>query len=98
MNRLTAAIALGPFAAVLFVSGVTADDIYQGFAAGNPDLRAESNDYVGSGVIQRGVGDSIDRYQGWADGNGDLFRRFDAPVDDHEPPNVYEGFRGNPDL
>lgn len=98
MNRQTAATALGPIAAFLCVTGVGAEDIYRDFAAGNPDLRVESGDYAGTAVIQRGVGDSIDRYQGWSDGNGDLFKRFDAPVDDHEPPNVYEGFRGNPDL
>jgi hypothetical protein len=93
MNRLTAAIA-----AALFVTAAGADDIYQGFAAGNPDLRAEGNDFIGDTVIQRGVGDSIDRYQGWADGNGDLFKRFDAPVEDYEAPHFYEGFEGNPDL
>jgi hypothetical protein len=93
MNRLTAAIA-----ATLFVTAAGADDIYQGFAAGNPDLRAEANDFIGDTVIQRGVGDSIDRYQGLADGNDDLFPRFEAPVNDAEGPHFYGGFEGNPDL
>jgi hypothetical protein len=93
MNRLTIAAAAG-----LLATGVCADDNYHGFAAGNPDLRAESNHYVGGTVIQRGVGDSVDRYQGWANGNGDLFKRFDAPVDVYETPKIYESFRGNPDL
>jgi hypothetical protein len=50
-------------------------------------------------VVQPSVGDSIDRYQGWADGNSDLFQRFDAPVDDDErAADVYKGFRINPEL
>ena len=86
-------------AAGLFAAAAGADDIYNGFGAGNPDLRAETNDYVGSTVIQRGVGDSVDRYQGWADGNGDLFNSFESPVDDREQPaDVYHGFRDNPEL
>jgi hypothetical protein len=94
MNRLTVTIAAG-----LIATAAGADDIYNGFAEGNPDLRAERNDYVGTTVVQPGVGDSIDRYQGWADGNSDLFQRFDAPVDDDErSADVYKGFRINPEL
>jgi hypothetical protein len=94
MNRLTVTIAAG-----LIATAAGADDIYSGFAKGNPDLRAERNDYVGTTAIQPGVGDSIDRYQGWADGNPDLFQRFDAPVNnDEQPADVYGGFGINPEL
>jgi len=96
MNRLTALTAL--IAASLFAVAVGAEDIYHGFAKGNPDVRTVPNDFAESGVTQYGVGDNIDRYQGWADGNPDLLQQFDAPVDHHEPPNIYQGFRGNPDL
>jgi hypothetical protein len=85
-------------AAALIATVAGADDFYHGLAQGNPDLRSVTNAYTGSGVIQRGVGDSIDRYQGWADGNDDLFTRFDAPTDDHERPEIYPGLSGNPDL
>jgi hypothetical protein len=94
MNGLTAMIAAGLFAATT----VAADEVYQGFAQGNPDLRAQPNQFIGGGVTQRGVGDSIDRYQGWGDDNGDLFNRFDASTDTYEAPRIYQGFAGNPDL
>jgi hypothetical protein len=93
MNRPTAV-----FLASLFATTAGAADVYQDFARGNRDLRTEPNDFTASGVIQYGVGDSVDRYQGWADGNPDFLKRFDAPVTHHEPPNIYQGARGNPDL
>lgn len=53
---------------------VSAADIYRELGQGNPDLNAWA---AGGGVyagIQPGVGDSIDRYHGFSDGNPDLFQ------------------------
>ena len=61
-------------AAALFATGVGAADVYQGLDRGNSDLstvRTAAADRVG---VQPGVGDSLDRYHGWADGNSDLFK------------------------
>jgi hypothetical protein len=96
MKRLAAIMALASFA---FTAG--AADIYQQFAQGNSDLRTQPNHY--QGTVQRGVGANIDRYQGWADGNSDLFSSSDVgstdlQMADHQSPNVYRGFSGNPDL
>ena len=96
MKRFASLIALASFA-----TAAGATDIYQQFSEGNSDLRAQPNEYMGT--TQRGVGASVDRYQGWADGNGDLFKRSDAGIADphmsnHQLPNVYRGFSGDPNL
>lgn len=96
MHRPAAVIA-----AAMFTAGATADEVYQQFAQGNSDLRAQPN--MVTGVAQRGVGVSVERYQGWADGNGDLFGNSDAlaiqpGATDSAPPNIYPGLGGNPDL
>jgi hypothetical protein len=96
MKSLTTAIVTA-----LFATGAAATDLYQGFAAGNPDLRAvpfKASDIAG---VQPGVGDSVDRYQGFADGNPDLFRvnATDRGYVEHEAPDIYRGLSGgNPDL
>ena len=96
MKRFAAIIALASFA-----TAAGAADIYQQFSQRNSDLRVQPNHYVGA--TQRGVGASVDRYQGWADGNGDLFSSSDAwitnpPMSDHQLPDVYRGFADDPDL
>ncbi len=96
MKRYAAIIALASFA-----TAAVADGIYQQFSEGNSDLSTQPNHYVGA--TQRGVGASVDRYQGWADGNGDLFKSSDAGItdpqmSDHQSPDVYRSFSDNPDL
>ncbi|MGB5736136.1 MAG: hypothetical protein WBM40_16995 [Thiohalocapsa sp.] len=96
MKKIASLIALASFA-----TAAGATDIYQQFSEGNPDLRAQPNEYMGT--TQRGVGASVDRYQGWADGNGDLFRSSDVGISDphmsdHQLPDVYRNFNDNPDL
>ena len=69
MKRLLAVMASS-----FFVAGVSATDIYHGLGDGNSDLstpRLSASDFAG---VQPGVGDSVSRYQGWADGNPDLFK------------------------
>lgn len=95
MKSFTAAIATA-----LFATGAAATDLYQGFAAGNPDLRPEpfnASDITG---VQPGVGDSVDRYRGFSDGNPDLFRvkAEDRTYVEHENPDIYRRLSGNPDL
>jgi hypothetical protein len=62
----------------------------------NSRSRVSAEDFVG---VQPSVGDSIDRYHGWADGNPDLFKADrSAPTDSGERPDIYMGLGGNPDL
>jgi len=86
-------------AATLFSVGVSAADLYHGIDQGNVDLstqRASAEDFVG---VQPSVGDSVNRYQGWADGNPDLFKADrSGPNGAASDPNIYHGVAGNPDL
>ena len=88
-------------AATLFATSVSASDIYNGFGQGNSDLQV-SHSGTSSQVTatQPGVGSSIDRYHGWADGNPDLFRdsQHSTTVSHSSPADVYRGFSGNQDL
>ncbi len=53
-------------------------------------------DFVG---VQPSVGDSIDRYHGWADGHPDLFKTdHGGSTDSGDAPDIHTGFTGNPDL
>ena len=94
MKRLLAVIASS-----LFVAGVSAADIYYGVGVGNSDLstqRLNAQDFAG---VQPSVGDSVDRYQGWAEGNPDLFLADrSGPSDSGDDPDIYRGISGNPDL
>ena len=94
MKRLIAVIASSVFAA-----GVSAADFYHGLGAGNSDLSNQSlsaEDFAGA---QPSVGDSVNRYQGFADGNPDLFMADrGGPSDSGDDPNIYRGISGNPDL
>ena len=87
-------------AAALFATGATASNIYNGFGDSNPDLSvgyaSVQMDMTG---VQPGVGDSFDRYHGWADNNPDLFRAMGGSGSTHESPDRYGSFDdGNPDL
>lgn len=94
MKSLTAAVA-----ATLFAAGVGAADLYHGLDEGNSDLsslRSTSGSVV---ATQPGVGDSVDRYQGWADGNPDLFEVDPSgPTDSGSDPDIYMNLSGSPDL
>ncbi len=91
--------AITTIAATLFAANVSATEIYHGLANGNSDLstqRVSAEDFVG---VQPSVGDSVDRYRGWADGNPDLFKsNQSSPTDSGERPDIYMNLRGNPDL
>jgi hypothetical protein len=86
-------------AAALFAANVSAFDIYYDLGEGNSDLSAErisAEDFVG---VQPSIGDSVERYHGWADGNPDLFQvDFSGPTDSGDNPDIYMVFSGSPDL
>jgi hypothetical protein len=86
------------FAATFFTASVTAGNVYQGLAQGNPDL--SSGDRTAAGVvgIQPGVGDSFDIYNGLADLNDDLFGTIVDTKQNGPRPDIYHNLRGNPDL
>jgi len=94
MKRLFAVIA-----STLFAAGVSATDIYYGLGDGNSDLptqRYSADDFSG---VQPSVGDSVNRYQGWAKGNPDLFVAGRSEMTDSaDDPDIYKGISGNPDL
>ena len=86
-------------AAVLFTAGVNADDVYQGLAAGNPDLFDRHQPVDSMSAVQPSVGDGFDRYHGLGDGNADLFKG-DGSLERESTgrPDIYMNVSGNPDL
>ena len=87
-------------ATALFATGAAAADIYNGFGGKNPDLSVgyASVETTVTGM-QPGIGDSFDRYHGWADNNPDLFNSTGMSRSTHESPDRYGSFGdGNPDL
>ena len=94
MKSLLAVIASG-----LFVAGVSAHDVYSGLGKGNSDVFDEHPPTNHTVAVQPSIGDSFDRYHGWADDNPDLFNSDrSGPTDAGDAPNIYQGFRGSPDL
>lgn len=94
MIKLAAAIV-----ATMFAAGAGAADVYKGLDRGNSDLsnpRLSTEDFVG---VQPSIGDGVDRYHGWADGNPDLFEADrSGTTNSGADPNIYTGISGNPDL
>ena len=86
-------------AAALFAANVSAVEIYHGLENGNSDLstqRVSANDFAG---VQPSIGDSVDRYRGFSDGNPDLFKT-DGTQERPSTgrPDIYMNVSGNPDL
>lgn len=90
MKKLAVAIAT-----TFLATGINAADIYHGLGDGNSDLstqRFSAEDFVG---VQPSVGDRVDRYQGWADGNPDLFKPDSTgPNGATRDPDIYQGLGG----
>ena len=86
-------------AAVLLAANVSAADFYQGLEQGNSDLytpRTSVSEPVGA---QPSIGDSVDRYRGFGDGNPDLFKRVGSQERASTgQPDIYMNVSGNPDL
>ena len=95
MNRLI----LGA-TAVIFATSAGASGIYNGFAAGNPDLFSDSVAKDDMTAVQPTIGGGVDIYRGFS-GNPDLFTSSEGegigPYSAH--PEIYGGFAsGNSDL
>lgn len=92
-------IIITTIAATLFTASVGAADFYQGIDQGNSDLstpRVSAQDFAG---VQPGIGDSVDRYQDWDEGNPDLFKASSTgSTDGGNDPDIYMGLSENPDL
>jgi len=86
-------------AAVLFAANVSAADIYHGLGEGNSDFstaRVSAEDFVG---VQPSIGDNVSRYQGWDEGNPDLFKADGSQSRTSTgQPDIYMNVSGNPDL
>lgn len=94
MKKLAAA-----FIATFFATGASAADVYQGLEDGNLDLSPQRVIGEDLAAIQPSIGDSAPRYQGWAEGNPDLFKvSRDGPNGAGSDPDIYRGLGGNPDL
>ncbi len=87
--------------ATLFAASVSASDVYHGLEQGNSDLQGGASSSGAITASQPSIGSDFDHYQGWADGNHDLFGdvRYSSLGGRSGPANVYRGFAGgNPDL
>ena len=88
MKTLVAALAT-----TFFAASVSAVEIYHGLEDGNSDLsdqRLSANDFAG---VQPSIGDSVSRYQGWDEGNPDLFKADGSdPTDSGDDPDIYGNF------
>jgi hypothetical protein len=91
---------LGAIVSTSFIGvGASANDVYGGFAEGNPDLSDQHQPTEAMAAVQPSVGDRFDRYQGFADDNPDLFKADrSGPIHTGSDPQFYGGFGGNPDL
>lgn len=86
-------------AALLFAASIQAADSRQQFVMDNPDSDNSRGFYQGVTAVQPGVGADLDRYQGVADDNADLFNvMLEGQNSSHKTPEIYSGAQGNPDL
>lgn len=85
-------------AAILFATSVHAADSRQQFIGGNPDSDNSRGFYSGVTAVQPAVGSNIDRYQGIADDNPDLFNVELGPSPRNQLPETYGSIGANPDL
>jgi opacity protein-like surface antigen len=85
-------------AALLLSASVQAADSRQQFIAGNPDSDVGSARYQGMAATAPSVGGHLDRYQGIAQGNPDLFGFSGGTAMPHMRPDIYGPFGASPDL
>ena len=84
--------------AFLFATSIQAADSRQQFVMDNPDTDNSRGFYQGVTAVQPGVGADLDRYQGVADDNPDLFAVDLGTSPPNELPDIYGSFGGNPDV
>ena len=59
-------------AAALFATSAGAVDIYKDMGFGNADVSQGSYEEVNAVAVQPSIGDGVDRFQGFGDGNPDV--------------------------
>lgn len=89
---------IGVAVTALFAGAVSAASTYHGLEDGNAELGGDRTGVNNVTGVQPGVGDSVDLYHGWAEGNTDLFQRQIPDSARSEDPDVYQSFGQNPDL
>ena len=94
MKRLLAVIA-----STFFAAGVSAHDTYGAFGTVNSDVFDEHQPSDTMAAVQPSIGDHFDRYQGFADGNPDLFKSDrSGSSNSGDDPRIYGVVTGDPDL
>jgi hypothetical protein len=90
---------LAVIASTFFAAGVSAHDIYGELGEGNSDVFDEHQPKDTMAAVQPSVGDHFDRYQGFADGNPDLFRSDrGGPSNSGDDPRIYGVLTGDSNL
>ncbi|MGB5735285.1 MAG: hypothetical protein WBM40_12680 [Thiohalocapsa sp.] len=84
--------------AILFAASIQAADSRQAFVMGNPDSDNSGAHYQGVTAVQPGVGADLNRYQGVADDNPDLFAVDLGMSPATDLPDIYGPFGNSPDL
>jgi hypothetical protein len=84
-------------AAILFAAMAHAADSRQQFVSDNPDSDNSRTFYQGVTAVAPGVGADLDRYQGIADENPDLFAVDLGPSPSHQRPDIYGPLGAGPD-
>lgn len=84
--------------AILFAASIQAADSRQEFVMGNPDSDNSHAHYQGVTAVQPGVGADLQRYQGIADDNPDLFTIDLGMSPATDRPDIYGPFGSSPDL
>ncbi|MBK5969488.1 MULTISPECIES: hypothetical protein [Thiorhodovibrio] len=85
-------------AGLLLATSVQAADSLQDFISGNPDSDHRVGAFQASGPVSPGTGNTLDRYQGVAQGNPDLLNVGEGRSPTHARPDIYGAFGGSPDL
>lgn len=93
MNKYVATIF-----ATIFAGSVSAADAYQDLTRGNPDSYVNAASGSEMSGVQPGVGDSLNRYNGWDDGHPDLFKGDFDNYAGTQDPDIYGVLGGSPDL
>lgn len=61
---------------ILFAASLSAADIYKDIGRGNADLSPHGETFGEPAAVQPGIGDGVDRFQGFGDGNPDVVQSF----------------------
>jgi hypothetical protein len=91
-------IIIAALTAAFFAAAAVAGDSYLTFGEGNPDLAPQWGSMETFTGVQPSVGDEIQPYHGFAEGNPDVCKCERIETGVCEDPNIYANCAGNPDL